>query len=120
MDHSSSKILEHRLAFITGLLGFFVGSWLLVPFLGQDFFPNLDAGSFRLHVLVPTGLMKPIERFDPQKGTKRLRDMVAFGKYLDPLEAELFAADQAPNSELVYLHKPAYTRANKLLTFINS
>src|SRR5947207_5241575 len=45
-----SKILEHKVAFICGFLGFCVGSWLLVPFLGQDFFPNVDAGSFRLHV----------------------------------------------------------------------
>ncbi len=50
-----SKILEHRVAFICGFLGFCVGSWLLVPFLGQDFFPNVDAGSFRLHVRGPTG-----------------------------------------------------------------
>jgi multidrug efflux pump subunit AcrB len=49
------KILEHRVAFIAGFLGFCVGSWLLVPFLGQDFFPNVDAGSFRLHVRAPTG-----------------------------------------------------------------
>jgi multidrug efflux pump subunit AcrB len=50
-----SRVLEHRVAFICGFLGFCVGSWLLVPFLGQDFFPNVDAGSFRLHVRGPTG-----------------------------------------------------------------
>src|SRR5205823_2392711 len=49
------KVLEHRVAFIGGFLAFCVGSWLLVPFLGQDFFPNVDAGSFRLHVRGPTG-----------------------------------------------------------------
>src|SRR2546426_3025663 len=30
-------------------------SWLLVPFLGQDFFPSVDAGTFRLHVRAHTG-----------------------------------------------------------------
>jgi multidrug efflux pump subunit AcrB len=49
-----SQILEHRLAFSAAFLGFCVGSWLLVPFLGQDFFPNVDAGAFRLHVRAPT------------------------------------------------------------------
>src|SRR6266700_2593568 len=49
------KVLEHRVAFVTGFLAFCVGSWLLVPFLGQDFFPSVDAGSFRLHVRAPTG-----------------------------------------------------------------
>src|SRR5207249_5557857 len=33
------KVLEHRVAFIAGFLAFCVGSWLLGPFLGQDFFP---------------------------------------------------------------------------------
>jgi multidrug efflux pump subunit AcrB len=49
------KILQHRLAFAAAFLAFCVGSWLLVPFLGQDFFPNVDAGSFRLHVRAITG-----------------------------------------------------------------
>ncbi|MGH8094133.1 MAG: efflux RND transporter permease subunit [Chthoniobacterales bacterium] len=49
------KVLEHRGAFVTGFLAFCVGSWLLVPFLGQDFFPSVDAGSFQLHVRAPTG-----------------------------------------------------------------
>ena len=49
------RVLQHRGAFIGGFLAFCVGSMLLVPFLGQDFFPNVDAGSFRLHVRAPTG-----------------------------------------------------------------
>jgi multidrug efflux pump subunit AcrB len=34
---------------------FLRGSWVLVPFLGQDFFPAVDAGTFRLHVRAATG-----------------------------------------------------------------
>ena len=49
------NVLEHRGAFIAGFLAFCVGSFLLVPFLGQDFFPNVDAGAFELHVRAPTG-----------------------------------------------------------------
>jgi multidrug efflux pump subunit AcrB len=48
-------ILEHRLAFAAGFLAFCVGSLFLVPFLGQDFFPSVDAGIFRLHVRARTG-----------------------------------------------------------------
>jgi multidrug efflux pump subunit AcrB len=48
-------ILEHRAAFVVGFLAFCVCSWLLVPFLGQNFFPAVDAGTFRLHVRAPTG-----------------------------------------------------------------
>lgn len=49
------KVLEHRIAFVGGFLAFCVGSWLLVPFQGQDFFPSVDAGAFQLHVRAPTG-----------------------------------------------------------------
>src|SRR5882724_8678843 len=48
-------ILAHRLMFGGGFLAFCVASLLLVPFLGQDFFPSVDAGIFRLHVRAHTG-----------------------------------------------------------------
>ena len=48
-------IFGHRLLFASLFLAFCVGSSLLVPFLGQDFFPNVDAGTFRLHVRAHTG-----------------------------------------------------------------
>src|SRR6195256_4581650 len=48
-------ILNRRAAFAVGFLSFCVASWLLVPFLGQDFFPTVDSGTFRLHVRSPTG-----------------------------------------------------------------
>ena len=48
-------ILEHRVAFVAGFLSFCVASWLLVPFAGQNFFPAVDSGTFRLHVRAPTG-----------------------------------------------------------------
>src|SRR5439155_19380696 len=48
-------ILSNRALFAGGFLTFAVASWLLVPFLGQDFFPSVDAGTFRLHVRAHTG-----------------------------------------------------------------
>ena len=53
--NSLGAILEHRVAFVAGFLSFCVASWLLVPFLGQNFFPAVDAGTFRLHMRAPTG-----------------------------------------------------------------
>ena len=38
---------------VTGLI--LVGTALMVPGLGQDFFPQVDAGQFQLHVRAPTG-----------------------------------------------------------------
>ncbi len=48
-------IFDHRMLFAALFLAFCVCSWLLVPFLGQDFFPSVDAGTFRLHVRAHTG-----------------------------------------------------------------
>jgi multidrug efflux pump subunit AcrB len=48
-------ILGHRILFAALFLAFSVISWLLIPFLGQDFFPSVDAGTFRLHVRAHTG-----------------------------------------------------------------
>jgi len=48
-------VLAHRLAFGAAFLAFCAASFLLVPFLGQDFFPSVDAGLFRLHVRAHTG-----------------------------------------------------------------
>jgi multidrug efflux pump subunit AcrB len=50
-----SWALDHRLTTI-GLFGMLsLCSLGLIPFLGQDFFPSVDAGEFRLHVRAPAG-----------------------------------------------------------------
>jgi multidrug efflux pump subunit AcrB len=48
-------VLRRRLAFGGTFLAFCAASLLLIPVLGQDFFPNVDAGIFRLHVRAHTG-----------------------------------------------------------------
>jgi len=48
-------IFEHRRAFVAVFLAFCVGSCLLIPTLGQNFFPSVDAGTFRLHVRARSG-----------------------------------------------------------------
>jgi multidrug efflux pump subunit AcrB len=48
-------ILHYRLAFMAVFLLFCVGSLLLVPHLGQDFFPTVDAGQLRLHLRARSG-----------------------------------------------------------------
>jgi len=48
-------ILHHRGSFALFFLAFCLGSLLLVPQLGQDFFPSVDAGQFRLHLRARSG-----------------------------------------------------------------
>ncbi|HEX4649967.1 MAG TPA: efflux RND transporter permease subunit, partial [Granulicella sp.] len=49
--------LEHRGVFLLSILGFWIASIvLLYPWLGQDFFPSVDGGQFKLHVRGHTGM----------------------------------------------------------------
>jgi CzcA family heavy metal efflux pump len=50
-----SLCLEHRKIFASTFLLFCLASLLLATHLGQDFFPAVDAGQFRLHLRATTG-----------------------------------------------------------------
>src|SRR5689334_11266974 len=47
--------LAHRPTFVTGFLAFVAVSFLLVPFLGRNFFPSVDAGNILMHVRTQVG-----------------------------------------------------------------
>jgi multidrug efflux pump subunit AcrB len=47
--------LHHGAAFVICFLGACVLSLALIPLLGQDFFPTVDSGEFKLHLRAPTG-----------------------------------------------------------------
>jgi len=49
--------LHHRRAFLITFFAASLGSLaILIPWLGRDFFPNVDSGSFKLHLRAPTGM----------------------------------------------------------------
>ena len=50
-----TTLVYRRKAFVPIFLGVCVSALLLVPFLGQDFFPSSDTGQFELHVRTKTG-----------------------------------------------------------------
>ncbi|MDB6153937.1 MAG: AcrB/AcrD/AcrF family multidrug efflux protein [Chthoniobacteraceae bacterium] len=57
-DHYSDALLwslHHRRLVFLFMGALLLGSLVLVPFLGQDFFPSVDSGQFRLHVRAPVG-----------------------------------------------------------------
>ncbi len=54
--HSALRTcLEHRKLFILSFFAACALSFLLLPWLGQDFFPRVDSGEFKLHMRAPTG-----------------------------------------------------------------
>ena len=51
-----TRAIAHRKVFVGGFLGFVCVSFLLTPFLGRDFFPQVDGGQILLHVRAPVGM----------------------------------------------------------------
>jgi len=47
--------LEHPGRLAAGVLGAALASLLLLPWIGQDFFPKVDSGQFTFHLRAPTG-----------------------------------------------------------------
>jgi HAE1 family hydrophobic/amphiphilic exporter-1 len=50
-----SKTLDHPWETVGGILGMFLLSFLLYPFIGVSFFPRTDSGQFIINVKAPTG-----------------------------------------------------------------
>ena len=73
-------LVARRRIFIPSFLGLCLAAFILVPFLGEDFFPQTDSGQFILHVRGPSGLR--IEE------TARLFDLVE-----DEIRKEIPAAE---------------------------
>jgi len=49
--------LHHRRVFLIAFFACCLGSLaILIPWLGRDFFPSVDSGSFKLHLRAPTGM----------------------------------------------------------------
>jgi CzcA family heavy metal efflux pump len=63
-----TRLVSLRKVFVPGFLVFCLCAFILIPFLGQDFFPDTDSGQFILHVRAKTGTR--IEE------TARLADLV--------------------------------------------
>jgi multidrug efflux pump subunit AcrB len=50
-----SLALRHRPTFVIGFLCFIAASFAMVPYLGQNFFPSVDAGQILMHVRLQVG-----------------------------------------------------------------
>jgi multidrug efflux pump subunit AcrB len=94
-----TQLVHRRLIFIAAFLVASLAAFLLVPWLGQDFFPNTDSGQFILHVRAKTGTR--IEE------TARLCDLVedSIRRTVPPEETETIADNIGlPYSTINYMH----------------
>src|SRR6201996_3981499 len=87
--------IRHRRIFVFGFLGFVAASFLLAPFLGRNFFPQVDGGQILMHVRAPVGMRieetaarfgdveKAIRSIIPQEQTGAIVDNI--GTYLSAI-----------------------------------
>jgi CzcA family heavy metal efflux pump len=80
--------LHHRPTFVIGFLGFVGVSFVLVPYLGQNFFPSVDAGQILMHVRTQVGtrleesanqfadIQKAIRKIIPPDQTETMTDNI--------------------------------------------
>jgi multidrug efflux pump subunit AcrB len=74
--------IHHQKAFVVVFFAACILSFALLPFVGEDFFPSVDSGEFKLHMRAPTGT--------------RIEDTAAI---CDRVEADI--RTQIPSDELV-------------------
>jgi multidrug efflux pump subunit AcrB len=87
--------IANRVLFLSGFLAFVLLSFLLTPFLGRNFFPQVDGGQIMLHVRAPVGMRieetaarftdveKAIREIIPPKETGAIVDNI--GTYLSSI-----------------------------------
>src|SRR5947199_5159670 len=83
-----SLAMQRRPLFVIGFLGLVAVSFLLVPYLGRNFFPSVDAGSILMHVRTQVGtrveesanqfadVQKAIRKIIPPKEIETLADNI--------------------------------------------
>src|ERR1700733_1091860 len=122
--------IRHRGMFIPGFLGFVLISFLLAPFLGRNFFPQVDGGQILMHVRAPVGMRieetaarfgdveKAIRGIIPPKETGAIVDNI--GTYLSSINTIYNNTGTINNSDgditisLTEGHAPTPTYVNRL------
>ncbi|WP_157220069.1 efflux RND transporter permease subunit [Flavisphingomonas formosensis] len=70
------RALENRNRFMAGFMAVVFLSFLLVPFLGRNFFPAVDAGQIMLHVRAPIGSRIEDTSAEFERITRRIREII--------------------------------------------
>ncbi len=75
-ERALATALGKRRAFLLGFGAFAAGSLVLVPFVGRDFFPYVDAGQLRIHFRAPTGTRLEETEHYAQRVEDRIRTVI--------------------------------------------
>jgi multidrug efflux pump subunit AcrB len=93
--------IAHRRVFVLGFLGFVAASLLLTPFLGRNFFPQVDGGQILLHVRAPVGMRieETAARFNEvEKAIRRIIPPAETGAVVDNIGTYLSSINTIYNN----------------------
>src|SRR6202453_737078 len=95
------RAIEHRRVFVTGFLGFIAVSYLLAPFLGRNFFPQVDGGQILIHARAPVGtrIEETAARFtDVEKAIRQVIPPAELGAIVDNIGTYLSSINTIYNN----------------------
>lgn len=72
--------LKHPKLSVSLFLGFYALSFCLLPFIGEDYFPTIDAGQLRLHVNAAPGTRVEVTERIFKKVEKEIRQTIPLGE----------------------------------------
>jgi multidrug efflux pump subunit AcrB len=102
-------VLNHRFVFLTGVLLLFIGSLALLPFIGREFFPQVDAGQITIYLRTPSatrldaaeGRLAQFEKFVLDNVPAAEREMVVTELGLDPDWSAAYTANSGQQDAIV-------------------
>jgi multidrug efflux pump subunit AcrB len=101
--------LRHRVAFLGGVLALFLASLSLLPFIGREFFPQVDAGQIAIYLRTPSatrldaaeGRLAQFEKFLLDNIPATEREMVVTELGLDPDWSAAYSANSGQQDAVV-------------------
>ncbi|QVL30126.1 efflux RND transporter permease subunit [Telmatocola sphagniphila] len=112
--------LQNRAMTVVGMMGFALGTFLLEPLIGRDFFPTVDAGQFRLHVRAPAGtrieeterifgqVEEAIRKIVPDEERELILDNMGLSSFLTPIAYNDNGTVSAADGEIFVALKPVH------------
>jgi multidrug efflux pump subunit AcrB len=102
-------VLNHRALFLGSVAALFVGSLMLLPFIGREFFPQVDAGQITIYLRTPSstrldaaeGRLAQFEKFVLDNIPATERDMVVTELGLDPDWSAAYTANSGQQDAIV-------------------
>ena len=116
LDHC----LDHRGAVAGAIVALFVGSLALLPFIGREFFPQIDAGQIMVRLRCPSNLkldasekrVKDVERFIKETIPQADREMIVSEVGLNPDWSAAYTTNAGQQDALIRLQlRPTRARS---------